>query len=73
MRQIFWPGTAATRGGTLVAWDVACQPLTDGGLGIRHVQHINAALLGKWVSRVMKHADDIVSRLLHEMYGCSLD
>ena len=73
MRRFFWHGTAANRGGTLVAWDVACRPLTDGGLGIRHVQHNNAALLCKWVARVMKPADDIVSRLLHEMYGCSLD
>ena len=37
------------------------------------MQHINAALLCKWVARVMKPANDIVSRLLHEMYSCSLD
>ena len=73
MRQFSWHGTAATRGGTLVAWDVACRSLTDGGLRIRHVQHTNPALLCKWVAQVMKPADDIVSCLLHEMYGCSLD
>ena len=37
------------------------------------MQHSNTALSGKCVARVMKLTDYIVSRPLHEMYGCSLD
>ena len=61
------------RGGALVAWVSVCRPLFDGGLGIRHVHHNNLALMCKWIARVMKPADDILSHLLHEMYGSTLD
>ena len=73
MPQFFWHGTDTVRGGALVAWDSVCRPLSDGGLGIRHLHHNNLALMCKWIARVMKPADDILSHLLHEMYGSTLD
>ena len=73
MRQFFWHGTDTVRGGALVAWDSVCRPLSNGGLGIRHLHHNNLALMCKWIARVMKPADDILSHLLHEMYGSTLD
>ena len=73
MRQFFWHGTNAVRGGALVAWDAVCRPLSDGGLGIRHLHHNNSALMCKWIARVMKPEDDMLSHLLHEMYGSTLD
>ena len=41
-------------------------------VGVRHLQHTNAALLSKWVIRVMKPSNDMVSILLREAYGQSL-
>ena len=70
---IFWHGTDTVRGGALVAWDSFWRPLSDGGLGIRHLHHNNLALMCKWIAWVMKPADDILSHLLHEMYGSTLD
>ena len=50
-----------------------CRPFTDGGLGIHHLQHANSALLCKWVTRVMQASDDLISHLLRESYGSTLD
>ena len=60
-------------GGALVAWTTVCRPLAHGGLGIRHIDHTNMTLLSKWVVRVMESSRDMVSTLLREAYGHSLD
>ena len=73
MRRFFWRGNDSARGGALVAWSLVCRPLSDGGLGIRHLHHNNVALLCKWIARVMKPADDTLSHFLHEIYGSTLD
>ena len=60
-------------GGALVAWTTVCQLVAHGGLGIRHVEHTNMALLSKWVIRVMELPRNMVSTLLHKAYKHSLD
>ena len=62
-------GQTLLRGGALVSWSIVCRPVTHGGLGVRHLQHTNMALLYKWVTRVMKLSNDMVSILLREAYG----
>ena len=61
------------QGGALVAWSSVCRPFADGGLGIRHLHHANSTLLRKWVVRVMQPSKDLISRLLREAYGSTLD
>ena len=73
MRSFFWRGADLGRGGALVAWSSVCRPFADGELGIHHLQHANSALLCKWVTRVMQPSDDLVSHLLRESYGSTLD
>ena len=73
MQWFFWRGTDMRRGGALVSWDSVCRPLSDGGLGIRHLHHNNLALLCKWIARVMKPDEDTLSQFLHETYGPTLD
>ena len=73
MRSFVWCGTDAAGGGALVAWSTVCQLVAHGGLGVRHLQHTNMALLSKWVIRVMKPSSDMVSILLHESYRHPLD
>ena len=75
MRLFFWWGSnlATTRGGALVAWSMVCRPISQGGLGIRHIQHTNAALLAKRVLQVMQPSGDILSLLLRQVYGHSID
>ena len=62
-----------TRGGALVAWSMVCRPISQGGLGIRHIQHTNAALLAKRVLQVMQPSGDILSLLFRQVYGHSMD
>ena len=74
MRSFFWRETDTTqRGGALVAWSMVCRPVPHGDLGVRQLQHTNTALLSKWVIRVMKPSIDMVSILIREAYGHSLD
>ena len=73
MQSFLWRGTDFARGGALVAWSSVCRPFSDSGLGIRHLLHANSALLCKWVVRVLHPSDDMISCLLREAYGASLD
>ena len=73
MQSFLWRGTDFARGGALVAWSSVCRPFSDGGLGIRHLLHANSALLRKWVVRVLQPSDEMISCLLREAYGASLD
>ena len=73
MRSFFWRGADPGKGGALVAWSSVCRPFADGGLGIHYLQHANSALLCKWVARVMQPSDDLISHLLREAYGSTLD
>ena len=73
MRSFFWRGADPGSGGALVAWSSVCRPFADGGLGIHHLQHANSALLCKWFARVMQPSDDLISHLLRESYGSTLD
>ena len=61
------------QGGALVTWSMVCRPIFQGGLGIRHIQHTNAALLAKRVLQVMQPSRDILSLLLCQIYGHSMD
>ena len=75
IRHFFWSGSGPVvmRGGALVAWTTVCRPLSQGGLGIHHIQHTSTALLAKWVYRVMQASGDILSQVIREAYGQSLD
>ena len=66
MRSYFWLGSQPeeSRGVALVAWTIVCRPVSQGGLGIRHLQHTNMALLTKWVRRMIQHSEDLVSVVL---------
>ena len=75
MRTFFWRGSRPkeSRGWALVAWTTVCQPVSQGGLGIRNLQHTNMALLTKWVCQMMQPSRDLVSVVLRDWYEHSLD
>ena len=41
--------TRGIRGQALVSWTTVCRPVSQGGLGIHHLQDTNMALVTKWV------------------------
>ena len=75
MRGFFWRGSRPeeARGTALVTWETVCRPVSQGGLGVHSLQHTNLAILTKWVSRLLQPAGDLVSVLLQDCYGASLD
>ena len=75
MRSFLWRGSQPdeARGTALVAWSTVCRPVTQGGLGIRHLQHTNMALLAKWVQWMMQPSGDLATVVLRDGYGSSLD
>jgi hypothetical protein len=50
-------GDIDKKGKCLVAWDVACKPRNQGGLGIIDIQSQNEALLMKFLDKFYNHAD----------------
>ena len=75
MRGFFWRGSRPeeARGTALVASEAVCRPVSHGGLGIQSLQHTNLALLSKWVCRLLSPSEDLVSVLLLDCYGASLE
>ena len=50
-----------------------CRPVSQGGLGIRHLQHTNMARLTECVRLIMQHSGDLVYVVLRDGYGSSLN
>ena len=75
MRGFFWrgPRQEGLRGVALVAWETVCRPVSQGGLGVPHLQQANMALLTKWVARLMHPSEEMVVAILCDGYGASLD
>ena len=66
MQSFFGRGSQPdeSRGAALMAWSTVCRPVSQGGLGIRHLKHTNMALLTKWVHRIMQPSGDLATMVL---------
>ena len=75
MRSFFERGYQLdkARGTALVAWSTVCQPMTQGRLGIRHLQHTNMTFLAKWVRQMIQPSGDLATVELQDGYGSLLD
>ena len=75
MRRFFWCGSRPeeTRAVPLVVWETVCRPIEQGGLGVRQLQHTNTALLAKWVHGIVHPSRDLISIVLRDEYGGTLD
>ena len=67
------PRQEGSRGVALVAWETVCRPVSQGGLGVPHLQLAIMALLTKWVARLMQPSGEMVVAILRDGYGASLD
>ncbi|KAK4384299.1 hypothetical protein Sango_3074900 [Sesamum angolense] len=56
LRNFLWKGGTES-GGYKIAWEQVCKPTSHGGLGIRNIQTMNNALMGKhlWQILTKKH------------------
>jgi hypothetical protein len=68
-RNFLWGGLGDNFHHHLVGWETVCSPLAQGGLGVRKVEVINRALLGKWLWRFGKEDSHLWCKVIVAKYG----
>ncbi|XP_058764980.1 uncharacterized protein LOC131638429 [Vicia villosa] len=69
-----WKSRSLSIGGRIkgvnwVSWHNICKPKAEGGLGIKHIDHFNNALLSKWKWRILKEGSSLWKNILESRYG----
>ena len=57
----------------LIKWLQVCTPKKEGGLGIRPLQEMNLALLGKWLWRIGDDSHSLWKQVILCKYDISRD
>ncbi|KAJ9680330.1 hypothetical protein PVL29_019599 [Vitis rotundifolia] len=68
-RDFLWGGGRSERKVHLINWEVVCTPKEKGGLGIRKIDILNKALLGKWIWRFAFDRDILWKKVIGAKYG----
>ena len=69
LRDFLWGGNSHSRKIHLVNWKIVNQGESKGGLGIKNLDMLNRALLGKWVWRYTEEEDSIWKHCISIKYG----
>lgn len=67
--QFLWGGKEGVRMVAWVGWDKLCNPVEEGGLGVRDLGLFNVALRAKWVWRFLCDKNSLWSRVLKSRFG----
>ncbi|XP_058746295.1 uncharacterized protein LOC131619188 [Vicia villosa] len=62
-------GAAEKKSVHWVGWDVVCDSMDDGSLGIKRLEEFNLSLLTKWKWRILEDSNSIWYRMLKARYG----
>ncbi|RVW40785.1 LINE-1 retrotransposable element ORF2 protein [Vitis vinifera] len=68
-RDFLWGGGSMERKIHLINWAVVCTQKKSGGLGIRKIDLLNKALLGKWIWRFAIEEDFFWRKVVGVKYG----
>ena len=68
-RDFLWGGASLERKVHLIKWEVMCTQKEKGGLGIRKIDPLNKALLGKWLWRFAVEKDNLWKMVIGVKYG----
>ncbi|RVW39226.1 putative ribonuclease H protein [Vitis vinifera] len=68
-RDFLWGGGSLERKVHLIKWEVVCTQREKGGLGIRKIDSLNKALLGKWLWRFAVEKDNLWRLMIGVKYG----
>ncbi|KAL9224959.1 hypothetical protein vseg_000934 [Gypsophila vaccaria] len=67
-RHFLWDNGPDYRKPPLVAWNTACQPKAEGGLGIRNLELSNVAMIGRLVDWVAQKKDSLWVKWVYTHY-----
>ena len=68
-KDFLWGGGSLERKVHLINWEVVCTQKEKGGLGIRKIDLLNKALLGKWIWRFSFEKDNLWKKVILVKYG----
>ena len=68
-KDFLWGGGSLERKVHLINWEVVCTQKEKGGLGIRKIDLLNKALLGKWIWRFAFEKDNLWKKVIGVKYG----
>lgn len=68
MRRFLWSKQKNNRGWHLINWDIVTEEKAYGGLGVKDMDHANAALLGKAVWNLIDKPGKLWVRVMREKY-----
>ncbi|RVX19756.1 LINE-1 reverse transcriptase-like [Vitis vinifera] len=68
-RDFLWGGGSLERKAHLINWEVVCTRREKGGFGLRKIDSLNKALLGKWVWRFAVEKDNLWRLMIGVKYG----
>jgi hypothetical protein len=68
-RDFLWNGLGDQPKFHLVNWAKVCEPLENGGLGVKNLRLFNQSLLGKWLWRYGKERDAFWRKVVEVKYG----
>ena len=70
-RDFLWNGMGEETKFHLVSRSKVCEPIQNGGLGLKDLQRFNRALLGKWLWRYGMERDALWRQVVAAKYGSS--
>ena len=68
-REFLWGDLEERRKIHLVSWSVICKDKKHGGLGLRHLEVFNQALLGKWLWRFPLERESFWRKVIVGKFG----
>jgi hypothetical protein len=68
-RNFLWSGWGDSHLVHLVNWNIICEPIQNGGLGVKNLRRFNQALLGKWLWHYGTDGEALWREIVEAKYG----
>jgi hypothetical protein len=65
--RFFWQNDSQKKKYRLTRWDIICQPIDQGGLGVKNIEVQNKYMLSKWLFKLI-NGDGLWQQILRKKY-----